>query len=324
MGGYSLFSSRNIDDADDVLNPKTGKPGGGSFGYAPCYGSKWGLNYLKNVEYFLSNTGFTMLESDGPYPGDICVSTQHPGHKGMKDSQWEQQALQKSLYHWCIANGIYVNAPGWFVLDGTAKCSLGYNEFDFSQPRATQVFLDRKTIYDGTWGRNTSMSWGMVPLTVYHGGGTAATVEPLSANIEDYKRLMFQYYSAGIQSCYRGTRVYDSPETEKAVTEMIQWYKKYRQILNSNVIHLRDVDGKDWDGILHAEPGARIKGLMVLYNPLGQDITRTISIPLSYMGLHSAQVLESDTAPLSSVVNGEFANVTVTLPANGYKWFTIK
>lgn len=28
IGGYSLFSSRRISDADDVIDPKTGKPGG--------------------------------------------------------------------------------------------------------------------------------------------------------------------------------------------------------------------------------------------------------------------------------------------------------
>jgi hypothetical protein len=39
VGAYSLFSSRRIDDANDVINPKTGKPGGTAFGNAPCFGS---------------------------------------------------------------------------------------------------------------------------------------------------------------------------------------------------------------------------------------------------------------------------------------------
>ncbi|MGH2645869.1 MAG: alpha-galactosidase, partial [Chitinophagaceae bacterium] len=43
LGGYSLFSSRNVGPANDVINPETGKPGGQIFGYAPCLGSKWGL-----------------------------------------------------------------------------------------------------------------------------------------------------------------------------------------------------------------------------------------------------------------------------------------
>ena len=43
LGGYSLFSSRRISDEDDVVDIKTGKPGGAFFGNAPCFGSKWGL-----------------------------------------------------------------------------------------------------------------------------------------------------------------------------------------------------------------------------------------------------------------------------------------
>ena len=35
LGGYSLFSSRRISDEDDVLDIKTGKPGGAFFGNAP-------------------------------------------------------------------------------------------------------------------------------------------------------------------------------------------------------------------------------------------------------------------------------------------------
>ena len=39
LGGYSLFSSRRISDEDDVVDIKTGKPGGAFFGNAPCFGS---------------------------------------------------------------------------------------------------------------------------------------------------------------------------------------------------------------------------------------------------------------------------------------------
>ncbi|ULT25641.1 hypothetical protein KUH03_01110 [Sphingobacterium sp. E70] len=42
IGAYSLFSSRKISEADDIINPKTGKTGGTFFGNAPCFGSNWG------------------------------------------------------------------------------------------------------------------------------------------------------------------------------------------------------------------------------------------------------------------------------------------
>src|SRR5690606_29190176 len=70
LGGYSLFSSRHIDDTNDVINPETGKPGGTIFGNAPCLGSRWGLDYLEKLKAFIRKTGFDILENDGPYPGD--------------------------------------------------------------------------------------------------------------------------------------------------------------------------------------------------------------------------------------------------------------
>ena len=68
-------------------------------------GSKWGLAYLDKLKYFISNTGFNLFENDGPYPGDVCASTNHPGHKNLDDSQWKQMELQKELYHWCNEHG---------------------------------------------------------------------------------------------------------------------------------------------------------------------------------------------------------------------------
>lgn len=118
IGGYSLFSSRKISDEDDVIDPVTGKPDAAAFfGNAPCMGSKWGLAYIAGLKYFLSKTGFDLFENDGPYPGDVCASTKHPGHTGLDDSQWKQMELQKELYHWCNQQGIYVNAPDWYFLD---------------------------------------------------------------------------------------------------------------------------------------------------------------------------------------------------------------
>jgi len=273
IGGYSLFSSRKISDADDVIDPVTGKPDAAAFfGNAPCFGSNWGLNYLANIKKFISYTGFDIFENDGPYVGDVCASTTHPGHKGLGDSQWEQIALQKELYHWCKEQGVYVNAPDWYFLDGSNKIAIGYREVNFSLSREQQKVLNRQNIYDGTWEKTPTMSWGFVPLTKYQGGGEDAVLEPLSKHLKDYEQLMMQYYGAGVQACYRGPRLYDTEETKKSVIKVIDWYKKYRDILNSDIIHLRRADGRDWDGILHVNPQLKIKGLVMLYNPLKEKI----------------------------------------------------
>ncbi len=327
IGGYSLFSSRKISDEDDVIDPVTGKPDVAAFfGAAPCMGSNWGLNYLAKIRYFLEQCNFDIFENDGPYPGDVCASTTHPGHKDVGDSQWKQMELQKSLYHWCSEHGIYVNAPDWYFLDGTNKIALGYREVNFSLPREDQKILNRQNIYDGLWEKTPCMSWGFVPLTKYQGGDSNAVLEPLSAHLQDYKQLMMQYYGAGVQACYRGPRLYDTEETKQTVIGVIHWYKEYRDILNSDVIHLRRADGRDWDGIMHVNPGLKTKALVMLYNPLREKMERTITLPLYFTGLTTtAQVAEKSGKTKEYKLNRNYEiEVTVTLAPDSYTWLVVE
>ncbi|HEX7757436.1 MAG TPA: alpha-galactosidase, partial [Niabella sp.] len=326
IGAYSLFSSRKISEADDVINPETGKTGGSFFGNAPCFGSKWGLAYRDKIKQFYSTTGFDIWENDGPYPGDRCASTKHPGHAGLDDSQWRQMELQKELYHWLNARGVYINAPDWYFLDGTNKIALGYREVNFSLPRDEQKILNRQNIFDGTWDKMPSMGWGFVPLTRYQGGGPEAILEPLSAHLTDYEQLMMQYYGAGVQACYRGPRLYDTEATKERVVKVINWYKKYRSILNAAIIHLRRADGRDWDGWLHADPALKEKGLFLLFNPTDRPIQRTISLPLYYTGLtKTARIREKEGPVQDYTIRRDFTVAfTIKMAPNSYSWWVIE
>ena len=326
IGGYSLFSSRTISPEDDVIDPKTGKPGGAFFGNAPCLASNWGLNYLEKIKNFYQTTGFDLFENDGPYPGDVCASTSHPGHTGLEDSQWVQLNLQKELYHWMNERGIYINAPDWYFLDGSHKIAMGYREVNFSLSRAQQKILNRQNIYDATWEKTPSMGWGFVPLTAYHGGGEDAVLEPLNEHLDDYKMLMMQYYGAGIQACYRGPRLYDTEETKQTVIEVIDWYKAHREILNADIIRLRRADGRDWDGWMHVDPTREEKALIMLFNPLDEPIKRSIEIPLYYTGLsNQAEVSEQyGPAEVYEIGNGNSITIDLEIPANYLTWLTVK
>ncbi|MBP6446682.1 MAG: alpha-galactosidase [Saprospiraceae bacterium] len=327
LGGYSLFSSRRIDDETDVIDPITGLPNKGAFfGHAPCMASKWGINYIRKIRKFITETGFDLLEHDGPYPGDVCASTSHPGHKGLEDSQWVQMEMQKQLYRDLNAHGVYINAPDWYFLDGSHKIALGYREVNFSLSRAQQKILNRQNIYDGTWDKIPSMGWGFVPLTRYQGGSADAILEPLSEHLDDYKQLMIQYYGAGVQACYRGPRLYDTEDTKKVVKETIDWYKKYRNILNSDIIHLRRADGRDWDGIMHVDPLLKEKAFVLLYNPLKTNITRKIKLPLYYTGLtKDAKISLHDSFPKTYTLSRDYhTEVEVTIPAEGYIWMVVR
>ena len=327
IGGYSLLASRWISDDVDVINPATGKRGGMTFGSSPCLSSEWGHEYFRKIKSFFEKTGMDFLEHDGSYSGDPCASTSHAFHKGLEDSQWTQRKMLEDLYKWMRAKGIFMNVPdlGTFLI-GSNKCGVGYREVNWSLPRDRQIILGRQNIYDAMWTRIPTDSWTFTPLTQYHGGGAAATLEPLDEHLDAYKAHMIQNYGSGVQSCYRGFRLYDTERTKEAVKEVIDWYKKYREILCSDIIHLRRPDGRDWDGIMHVNPSLDEKGFVMLYNPTDKDITREVTLPLYYTGLtRTATVSERDGKPRKVRLDRDHnATVTVTIPANGYNWLVIR
>ncbi len=329
LGGYSLTSSRGAATAAD--NVQTAEP---RFGVGPCLGSQWGVEYFATLRSFMEEAGFGVFENDGPYPGDCCEATTHPGHRGVDDSQWVQWRAQSELYRWCRARGIYVNQPDGYFLNGGSKTGMGYRETNWSLPRAEQVIIERQNIYDGTWTKLNSMGWMFVPLSQYHGGGAAATIEPLCEHLEHYDARFANLIGAGVQACYRGPRLFDTPETKAIVCKWVNFYKTHREVLDGELIHLRRATGRDWDGWLHVNPRSTTggQGLAFLYNPLTEDLELELTIPLYYTGLTGLAVVRggdsrawrSDMQPseAETVVldEGQNAVVRVTIPAEGYAW----
>lgn len=327
LGGYSLTSSRDAEDvSDNVVNPAP------CFARGPCLGSVWGAGYIQGLKDFMEEAEFGIFENDGPYPGDFCESAEHPGHRAKEDSVWNQFRAERDFYRWCRGRGIYLNQPDNYFLDGGSKSGMGYRETNWSLPRAEQVIIERQNIYDGTWNKNVSAGWMFVPLAQYHGGGEAATIEPLSEHLDHYDARFADLIGAGVQACWRGPRLYDTDATKAVVVKWVSFYKKYRTVLNADLIHLRRADGRDWDGWLHADPdpNAEHRGLAFFYNPTLKPIKREITVPLYYTGLtDTASVRYGDSdlnlsaAETAEIGGGGEITVTVEIPAEKYAWILI-
>ena len=331
IGGYSLLASRGAKEQDAAISHKTGKPAktreeGSRFGVSPCIASDWGDTYFRKLQNFFTTTGMNVFENDGSYPGDPCASTSHSGHKGYLDSQWKQWKKINRFYRWCRANGVYLNVPDWYFLSGSNKTPMGYVETNWSLPRAYQEIIERQNIYDGTWQKTPSMGFMFVPLTQYHGGGEAATIEPLNEHLDHYETRLRNLFGTGVQACYRGPRLYDTEATKELVNQWVAFYKKYRQILDSDIIHLRRPDGQDWDGIMHVNPSLKQKGFISVYNPLDVPIRKEIKIPLYYTGLtDKVTVKEQDQNVQVYVLERDYSvTIPITIPAKGYNWYVIE
>ncbi|MFZ4508933.1 MAG: alpha-galactosidase, partial [Fimbriimonas sp.] len=154
------------------------------------------------------------------------------------------------------------------------------------------------------------------------GGGAAATIEPLKVHIDDYERHLVNNLGYGVQSCYRGPRLYDSPEVKAMVIKQVSWFKKHRAILESDVIHLRRADARNWDGVLHVNPSLPEKAMLVAYNPRTEAITQRIQVPLHYSGLRGKATMSIGGAKGKSIkLDAQHqAEIEVTIPPQGMTW----
>lgn len=329
IGGYSLLSSRRIEpEGDNCINVQTGKPGGQVFGHAPALASEWGQRYFQKLRRFYEYTGFDLLEHDGSYPGDHDAMARPPLQKGYEDSRWVQFGIISDFYRWCRARGIYLNVPDWYFLQGSNKTGMGYRETNWSLPRAQQVIHARQNLFDGTREKNVSMGWMFVPLTEYHGGGAAATIEPLALHLDHYERMLTSNLGYGAQACWRGPRLFDEPVTRDLVVRWVDWYKQHRHILHADVIHTssRRADGQGLDWVLHADPFCDPPAMLVVYNPLAEARSASIPLDLYHAGLVGEAIAKDAVGEGQRLQldRRSRTRVDVTVPAGGCRWLTLR
>ena len=324
IGSYSLLASRKVGGGNDVVMPPGQKP---AFGNSPCLQSKWGKDYFKRLYQFHRESGFTLLEHDGSYPGDVCACETHPGHRGLEDSRWNQWREISDFYKWCRAEGIFLNVPDHYFLSGSNKTGMGYREVNWSLPREQQVIHTRQNIFDGTWQKTPGMGWMFVPLTEYQGGGAAATIEPLDQHLDHYSRMLDCNLALGVQACYRGPRLFDTERTRNMVQSKVNWFKAHRDILESDLIHGRRADARDLDWMLHVNPALKEKGLLAIFNPLNQPVSKTLAVNLYYTGLtENARLTGPEGAPTQTLkLKRDYTiDLPVTVPAQSMLWYVIE
>lgn len=205
---------------------------------------------------------------------------------------------------------------------------MGYNENQYSLPRWEDLSVSRQGMFDDAFERTPTQGWMFVPLVDYHGGGDAAAFEPLSDNLLEYEWALAQYLGFGTAACYRGTRLYDTEETKAIVKKWVDFYKKHRQILISDIIHLRRADMQGIDAILHANAKLETEvGLVMVFNPTTSHVYESLQVPLYYTGLtKTALVTASDGTSTRTYTLDRHYNIMIDLdiPPKSIEWFVIE
>ena len=106
----------------------------------------------------------------------------------------------------------------------------------------------------------------------------------------------------------------------------MDFYKEYRDILDSDIIHLRRPDGRDVDCILHVNPQLKIKGMAIVYNPLEQTVNKQLKLPLYYTGLSkTARIREQRGKSRKYKLDRRFnVKIPIEVAPKGMTWFVVE
>ena len=145
MGGYDLLADtrgRGHDPDTECIDPR-GQPDGST-----CLASQGSDPVFADILNFVNATRWGGVETDGPYEGESCSSTNHTHHRNLADSIFTNWRRNMGFYHDLVGTGVYINAPDPYFLDGTHKDGMGYDEEQWGRPRWQWIAQARQEIYD--------------------------------------------------------------------------------------------------------------------------------------------------------------------------------
>ena len=264
-----------------------------------------------------------MWDIDGPYHGEPCAATHHPGHKGLDDSQWQQWKVFREWLAELMAHNQYLPIPEWNFLTGQSVTSMGYREAAAGLPANLQLLLYRQYIYDGTWYKTPTMGW--IEFNV-------GKLQPLHKHLQEYERWLVQGLGCGAKINWRGPgHFYDTEQTKSLVKGWFDWFGRHREILTSDIIHLARPSGRDLDVIFHVNPMLEERGLFVVFNPLDKPVKRQLDLPLYYTGISDTALISVHADSSDAGVQKSCAlsrdyrvQVPIEVPAQGHIWLLIK
>ena len=106
----------------------------------------------------------------------------------------------------------------------------------------------------------------------------------------------------------------------------VAWFKKYRDILESDLIHGRRPDGRKLDWMLHVNPELDDCGMVVVYNPTDKAVSETLNVNVYYTGLQDvANVTSSEGESVQIDVQRDYSiELKVNVMPNGMSWYLLQ
>src|SRR5512136_849186 len=100
----------------------------------------------------------------------------------------------------------------------------------------------------------------------------------MKEHLPHYGKRLADLFGSGVQAAYRGARLYDAPETMELVKKWVSFYKQHREILDSDIIHVKRADGNDLDAIMHVNPSGTEKALLMVFHPQDKPVMENLTV----------------------------------------------
>ena len=120
----------------------------------------------------------------------------------------------------------------------------------------------------------------------------------------------------------------DWPSISDAELELMKWLWE-RGPTTVRALHRgRTEDGREWAYTTVQTMLARLeeKGMVLVFNPLERDVTRTLRLDLYYTGIEdTARIAASDRDPVEvQLARDHTVDLEVQVPARGFAWYVIR
>jgi hypothetical protein len=178
MGGYDLLADtrgRGHDPTVECIKCLTNETDGKTT-CAPdgstCLASQGSDAIFANIIGFVNKTNWGSVETDGPYEGESCASTNHSHHVNLADSVYNNWKRNMEFYHQLQSTGVYINAP-----DPCESVSYYFVPFVLLMT-AIYVRLTRMIVYttflQTSWTGRTRTGWGTTKSSGASLGGSGS------------------------------------------------------------------------------------------------------------------------------------------------------
>lgn len=113
--------------------------------------------------------------------------------------------------------------------------------------------------YDGTFYKSTTQGWM----------GQKCPSYPMEDHLTEVDLAYAQYLGQGIPSCFSCERAFDGEDSKLLIRYWIDFFKRHRSLLTTDLIHLLRPNGVDLDGTVHVQPDAAQTNNSSPYRALG-------------------------------------------------------